>query len=502
MMNKRVIIVLYVGLLAALPLCSLSQEVLSASLVKHRKQGDSTLYVRLGADEPLSGAFKFIQNDHAYELAHFRDGRLDGSYKRFVYGQCVTEGVFRDSRKDKSWRFYSIPFERNDAIYLKQTAFYLDGLPHGEWVRYETTVATDLKPVAIEKIQFNKGYIELRETFSEEGWRMTSCTYRNNVKHGREMGYYADGKVMKETEYRMGMRTGISVLYHPNGQLAERGGYDERGEATGKWETWAENGILTGWAHYQAGKLVGPFEYYHDNGTMRQQGSYADDGSGAFIGDYRRWYENGNPAEVSRTDNKGRKQGKEQRWYENGNLQLEANYRDGILVGERRTYFENGQPEELTTYSTREQVADEWGAQATYAKSGPYKRYNAEGQLLEEGEYAHDKKEGTWKTYLDGKLRRMQDFEDGLESGAYTLYNEGRIRETGTYKIVTDTYGNRRAVKDGLWVEYYYEVDYPEGLKRWEVHWKDGNKHGKAFRYDTSGKVSLEEQYEHGRRIQ
>src|SRR5690606_29948095 len=121
MMNKRVIIVLYVGLLAALPLCSLSQEVLSASLVKHRKQGDSTLSVRLGADEPLSGASKFIHTAHDYELAHFRDGSRDGRYKRFVYGQCVTEGVFRYSRKDESWRFYSSPFERNDAIYLRQT---------------------------------------------------------------------------------------------------------------------------------------------------------------------------------------------------------------------------------------------------------------------------------------------------------------------------------------------------------------------------------------------
>src|SRR5690606_26067684 len=187
MMNKRVIIVLYVGLLAALPLRSLSQEVLSASLVKHRKQGDSTLYVRLGTDEPLSGAFKFIQNDHAYELAHFQNGRLEGSYKRFVYGQCVAEGRFKNSRKDRSWRIYSIPFERNDAVFLTRREFYHDGLPHGEWVRYETTVATDLKPVAIEKIRFNKGYVEMRETFSEEGWRMTSCAYRNNVKHGKEI---------------------------------------------------------------------------------------------------------------------------------------------------------------------------------------------------------------------------------------------------------------------------------------------------------------------------
>ena len=487
--------------LATIPRYGFGQEVMSASLVEHRLQGDSLLYVRLGTDEPLSGAIKFVRNEHGYELAHFRDGKLEGSYQQYVYGKCVVEGAYRASRKDNTWRYFRIPNGPSDpVVYLERQEFYKDGLPHGEWIRYKTSMATAGEPAPIEKVWFNKGSAEKRETFDEQGWLSSSSTYRNNVRHGMYREYYPDGNPMLEVEYRMGERTGVSTAYHANGQPSKKGAYDDEGEATGKWETWADDGTLTGWAHYKKGKLAGPFEFYHPNGKLAEKGTYSEDGRGAYVGSYQRYYENGQPMEAYRIDKEGKKQGKATQWYANGNVKQEATYRDGEVTGVYQLYFENGQPEELTTYSDTEHVVDDWGEQEDYAKSGAYKRWDTDGNLREEGLYAHDRKTGEWRTYTDGQLRRVQHFENGLESGPYVLYHEGRLREEGHFKIITDEYGNRRSVKDGLWTEYYYESDYPEGLKQWEVRWKDGVKHGQSQRYDTQGKVTYTEVYDHGKK--
>lgn len=486
-------------LLVAQPGQGYAQQIMSASLVEHRWQGDSLQYVRLGTDEPLSGVIKFVRDEDNYELAHFSNGKLEGEYKRFRYDKCVVEGIYHDSRKDEVWRYYMVPFGPDNPAYIERQESYDDGLPHGEWIRYKTSMVTELKPVPVEKVYFERGEVSLRETFDEEGWQASSTTYRNNVKHGKSLEYYPDGTLRVEVEYNMGQPTGVYTAYHPNGQPAKRGAYDDVGKETGAWEMWADDGTLTGRAHYQKGVLAGPFEFYHDNGNLSEKGTYADDGSGRYIGRYQSYFEDGQPKEDYHTDENGRKQGTATRWYANGNVEEGMTYRDGVVTGEHKRFFEDGQPEELTTYSDSEHVVDDWGEQEDYAKSGVYKRWNGSGQLREEGQYEHDKKTGEWRTYTDGLLRSVQQFEDGLESGPYVLYHEGRLREEGQFKIITDDYGNRRSVKDGLWTEYYYESDYPEGLKRWEVQWKDGEKHGISRRYDTEGQVSLTETYEYGR---
>ncbi|WP_257668847.1 toxin-antitoxin system YwqK family antitoxin [Parapedobacter tibetensis] len=498
-MKKLLVLLLGMGTLAGVPKPVAAQEVMSASLVDHKKNGDSLLYVHVGTDQPLSGAYKFIQSDDAYELAHFSKGMLEGSYKKYRYGKCVTEGVYKTSQKDKTWRYYSMPYDRNDAVYLEREEYYEDGLPQGEWVRYKTSMATDFKPAPIEKVRFNKGGAELRETYDERGWLSSSCTYRNNVKHGMYHEYYPDGKPMVDVEYRMGQKAGTTTAYHANGQASKKGQYNEAGDAFGKWESWFEDGTLAGWTHYKNGTLSGDFESYHPNGKLLEKGTYSDEGNRAHIGRYQRFYENGQQAEDIRYDQTGRKQGKSTSWYANGNTKRDATYRNNAFIGEDKRHFENGQLEELTTYSEKEYVVDEWGDDNEFAKSGPYRRYDSDGQLVEEGTYDHDKKQGEWKSYTQGKLRRVQQFEDGMEAGKYILYHDGRLREEGAFKIVTDEYGGRYSKKDGLWVEYYYEAEYPSGLKKWEIRWKDGIKHGKSVRYNADGKVRFTEDYDQGK---
>ena len=41
---------------------------------------------------------------------------------------------------------------------------------------------------------------------------------------------------------------------------------------------------------------------------------------------------------------------------------------------------------------------------------GPAKFYNPRGELVSEGQYKRDKKDGLWKFYEDGKLVKEKDY--------------------------------------------------------------------------------------------
>jgi uncharacterized protein len=79
----------------------------------------------------------------------------------------------------------------------------------------------------------------------------------------------------------------------------------------------------------------------------------------------------------------------------------------------------------------------------------------------ENGTYRDGKKEGVWKTFIDGKLSFEGNYVDGLPDGLHTYYwGNGKTKEKGKYIA---------GKKEGDWILYD-----EEGLKLITITYEDG----------------------------
>lgn len=66
-------------------------------------------------------------------------------------------------------------------------------------------------------------------------------TFRNGTEHGPQRGWYRDGSRHSEMTVVNGVAVGTAREWHPNGQIAEEGGFDENGEMVSL-RRWNEDG--------------------------------------------------------------------------------------------------------------------------------------------------------------------------------------------------------------------------------------------------------------------
>lgn len=62
-----------------------------------------------------------------------------------------------------------------------------------------------------DEIQINKFYSDSRLTYQ--------TSYKNHIKHGKEIRYHLNGNVHYSMEYRNGMKNGLGQWYHEHGFL-------------------------------------------------------------------------------------------------------------------------------------------------------------------------------------------------------------------------------------------------------------------------------------------
>lgn len=494
-------IVLFICCFSAIALHA--QTVLDISLVKKISNSEIAYYTHLKTEQKLSGDYKLIADDNEYQLANFDDGVLNGPYKVYKEDIKIIDGYFKHGEKHGVWLLYKEPWGNNAAGYLEYRQEYDQGKPHGQWVTYLNNTYTfeRAQPVPASETEYDQGGKVLQTKYYDNGNIKSITHFKEGIRHGVYKEYYITGNQYSEIFYKDGQKNGETTVWHENGNVAKKGQYDDEGNATGKWGSWSEGNTYTGFANYISGTQAGDFELYYSNGQLKEKGEYDNKGNMAHVGRYQRYYKNGKKAEEIFYDKEGFKQDKALTWYENGNIKQIIYYKNDVVYKTKKRYFENGQLHETISYSKTEHVKDEWGEHRNFAKEGSYKRYAEDGNLLEEGNFKHNKRQGEWRFYHNGQLRRIENYKDGLNKGLYTLYHDGRLRETGNYIIVTDKYGHKYQKKDGLWTEYYYEKYYAPGTKQQETRWKAGQKDGVTKRYDKHGKLREEDVYENGRSV-
>ncbi len=137
--------------------------------------------------------------------------------------------------------------------------------------------------------------------------------------------------------------------------------------------------------------------------------------------------------------------------------------------------------------------------------------YDAD-KLIEEGNYTNNKRTGLWKRYWpNGNVMSEINYVMGRPRGEYkTYYPSGKVEEHGHWDLDRNTGGFKRFHPNGKPAQeftfnaygqrdgeqrYYHE----NGQLAVKVNIVEGKEEGKLLRYDPDGKVIHEAEFENGR---
>ena len=178
---------------------------------------------------------------------------------------------------------------------------------------------------------------------------------------------------------------------------------------------------------------------------------------------------------LNQTDDLGQKQGKWRKTYGDGAIRYEGQFRDDRPYGTFYYYYPSGEREAVHQFSDDGIVAES-------------KVYYRNGNLLAEGKYVNQKKEGLWLFYSepDNKLLSKENYQAGkLEGESISYYAEtGQILEKFTYSA---------GKKNGSYIKYF-----PDGQVMTSGAYRDELLTGEFISYYPNGQVQVRGIYKNG----
>jgi antitoxin component YwqK of YwqJK toxin-antitoxin module len=93
---------------------------------------------------------------------------------------------------------------------------------------------------------------------------------------GRCIVVYRNTDIVKEEfTFKKGLLHGEALTWYKNGQIRRKGFY-QKGQISGKWEFWEENGQKTIEANYTDDILNGSYIALYSNGKIKEKGQFSD----------------------------------------------------------------------------------------------------------------------------------------------------------------------------------------------------------------------------------
>ena len=415
-------------------------------------------------------------------------------YNVFYYdnGEKASEGHFKDGQPHGMWKSYypsgiikSIGYKdmgKSDSLWK----FYgEDGQLN--WIyRYEN----DLKNGCAKKYDSLGNVIQ--ETF-----------YVDGVKQGDETQFYPDGSVKRILRYENGKEEGLALEYNKEGTVITEemydGGflkrkeefnrYDEEGNKTGVWRTYFDNGEIKTEISYKGGKKEGTSKLFDQDGKLisinKMKGdTVASDPGGVVIIDLYKEY------------------------HASGKVKLVGGLSGGLKSGIFRKYDEEGNLIKGYVYA-RDTVFAEGMIQSGGIFEGEWKTYYPSGEVKSKGSYENGRKNGKWVFYYpNGKKEQEGYFTDDLATGQWLwYYQNGQLKK--------EEFFNRRGLHEGTLIEYdslgneLTKGEYYNGLREgpWFYHVGDfkevgtytlGYKDGVWTHYYLNGRVAFVGAYNEG----
>ena len=99
------------------------------------------------------------------------------------------------------------------------------------------------------------------------------CQYKNGMRHGLQINWHENGQKRREVHYAHGKRNGRWTEWRENGSKRHVYNY-EGGELHGTLTGWFENGQKCFESNYLNGRKHGPLTTWDSDGEIRYQGVY------------------------------------------------------------------------------------------------------------------------------------------------------------------------------------------------------------------------------------
>jgi antitoxin component YwqK of YwqJK toxin-antitoxin module len=321
-------------------------------------------------------------------------------------GQEFAEDEIKKFIKNGLWEEYSEKTpegEKPKYSVLDKKGAYEKGKKEGEWNSYydegpgkvgpilRTTTFKENKKVGVEK-KFTKEGMQTEEAFYKEdlkdgpywsknrkGWWEEKGNYSMDKKEGEWTFYYAeekDDQIKSITNYKIDLKEGKQVRFHPNGSKSAEGNFSKDLE-------------------------IGPWVFYYDNQKPEYEGSFqpiVSDGEDEFdkikpadqkpkskkVGIWRRYYKSGGVFSEGERDGKLTK-GIWKFYHKNGNLAGKGTMTNDLMMAEGEVYDVDGVLEAkgkfMVSFFNLNLAEDEM--KLKYRPSTPFIKYNKGKKYLE-----------------------------------------------------------------------------------------------------------------------
>ncbi len=469
----------------------------------------------LRSENPDSLEYKifYYPNGNISSEGYLQDGKPDGYWINYYRsGVKKSEGKRTHFLLDSIWIFYDETgdtlkkityrmgkksgyllkyFSRPDSVNtLKSKELYLEDQLYGDAFYYNEAGNLEKKVSYEESQKDGRVYYytdDLHIVKVEEyikGKEVRSEIINQRDSSGRKTGMWKSfdeqGKLEKEEHFDEGVKEGIARYYDENENLIQQVEYqnnnpvkiitsDESIQIRMEEDRY-ENGNLKYQGQYLDTLPVGTHRYYDKNGQLENAKIYSFEGilleegrvdeDGSKMGDWKLFYADGKLKAKGFYDSRGRKDRKWFFYFPNGQIEQEGTYSADRLHGEWKWFFENGELRKLETYLYGE-------------KEGAYREYDKTGNLLVEGNYMQDVKEGEW-TFASGDHHEKGQFFSGEKNGVWkSWYSDGQLCFKGNYVM---------GQPDGKHIYYY-----SDGTKKEIRYYDSGIRERIWIRYDESG---------------
>ncbi|KAA3651611.1 MAG: toxin-antitoxin system YwqK family antitoxin [Bacteroidetes bacterium] len=206
-----------------------------------------------------------------------------------------------------------------------------------------------------------------------------------------------------------------------------------------------------------------------------------------------------NSQEINKLNAQGHKEGEWKSYYSSGTLRYEGQFADDKPFGVFKYYFQTGELKTVLEhladgmvnakhyYQNGEMMAE--GAYKNQLKQGKWITYGANNSKVNEGNYIGGKKFETWKIYYtNGQVAEEKSYKEDLEVGPFKKYFlNGKLKQEGIYE---------NGYKQGETT--FYNIDGSIELKG--SYYRDSHD-GKWIYYNEDGSVLREIEYKHGKRL-
>jgi len=393
----------------------------------------------------------YYKNGQQRLIKNYKDDLKQGEWKSFFpNGQLEEIGIYVADKKEGEWKTY---YENEQ---LKEIETYKNGERAGISKTY-------YKNGQLKRISEYKGYTEIgnyeyyeedghlssKGIFNEKGektgeWKSyhygsgklwTAGKFIDGKSIGEHKSFYEDGNLEKLSVYTNEGADATHISFHKNGIIKEKREV-EKGEYTGEWTTYFENGQLKARHFYnQEGKSTGESKYYYENGQLSSSSNYKN---GDREGEEKRYSESGQLIEIGNYKN-GSETGIWKYYYGNGQLRKTGTRTKFDDIGEWKFYYESGQLKRVGTYNDSEGRIGKWTDYHENGKLQVIVNYNENGSRIGETKFYHDNGQlsmveyydtngdsiGEWKHYdKNGKLTRSATFKDGELIGKWKDYDK------------------------------------------------------------------------------